>query len=60
MTPLQKTIRILKENGYVKHREGKKHTIFRNPETKRSIPVKRHDFDEDDMRYILNEAGIRI
>ena len=59
MTPLQETLELLKQHGYKKMREGKKHSIFYNPETGITIPVKRHDFDEDDERYILKEAGIK-
>lgn len=59
MTPLQETLELLKQNGYIKAREGKKHTIYYHPEKGITVPVKRHDFDEDDMRYILKEAGIK-
>ena len=59
MTPLQETLDDLKRNGFLIKREGKKHTIFWNPKTGQTIPVKRHDFDEDDRRYILKEAGIK-
>ena len=58
MTPYQETLKILKEYGYIKAREGKKHTIFYNSETKKTIPVKRHDFNENDMKYILKEIGL--
>lgn len=60
MTPLKETLELLKKNGYKKMREGKKHTIYYNPSTGKTIPVKRHDFDEDDQRYILREAGIKL
>ena len=59
MTPLQETLIDLKENGFQLKREGKKHSIFWNPETGQTIPVQRHDFDENDRRYILKEAGIK-
>lgn len=59
MTPRQETLDDLKRNGFQMKREGKKHTIFWNPKTGQTIPVKRHDFDEDDRRYILKEAGIK-
>ena len=59
MTPLRETIALLKANGFVKKREGKSHMIFFNPKTRVTVPVKRHDFDEDDMRYVLKEAGIK-
>ncbi len=59
MTPLQETLDDLKRNGFLLKREGKKHSIFWNPKTGQTIPVKRHDFDENDRRYILKEAGIK-
>lgn len=60
MTPLQETLELLKQNGFEKRREGKKHSIYFNPKTGVTIPVKRHDFDEADKRYILKEAGIKF
>ena len=59
MTPLQLTIKDLKRNGFELAREGKKHTIYFNPKTGQTIPVKRHDLNENDRRYILKEAGIK-
>lgn len=59
MTPRQETVDDLIRAGFQLKREGKKHTIFWNPETGQTIPVKRHDFDENDRRYILREAGIK-
>lgn len=59
MNPLQETIRDLKQAGFIEARQGKKHTIFYNPQTHQTIPVKRHDFNENDRRYILKEAGIK-
>lgn len=59
MTPRQVTLDDLKEAGYELKREGKKHSIFYNPRTGKTIPVKRHDFNENDRRYILKEAGIK-
>ena len=58
MSPKQETIRDLLRNGFVMAREGKKHTIYYNPQTHQTIPVKRHDFNDNDRRYILKEAGI--
>lgn len=58
MTPLQETRKLLRDNGFVVKREGK-HTIYYNPVTKLTVPVKRHDFDEEDMEYILKQAGIK-
>ena len=51
-----KTIKELESLGFVFQRHGANHDIYRNPETRISIPVKRHDFNENDARYILKEA----
>ncbi len=59
MNPRKETIALLGEHGFILARHGSNHDIFFNPATKVTIPVKRHDFDEDDMRYILKEAKIR-
>ena len=45
----------LKNAGYTLQRRGKKHDIWHNPVTNSSIPLKRHDFDNDDRRYINKE-----
>lgn len=58
MSPRKKTIAILENNGYIFVRHGSNHDIYFHPEKQITIPVKRHDFDEDDMRYILKEANI--
>lgn len=58
MNPRRETIAALEENGFVLARHGGNHDIYFNPATKTTIPVKRHDFDESDMRYILKEAKI--
>jgi len=58
MNPRKETINILQDNGFLFARHSSNHDIFFNPETKLTVPVKRHDFDEDDMRYILREAKI--
>lgn len=59
MNPLKETIKMLKSNGYELKRHGANHDLYFNPESKKTIPVKRHDFNENDMRYILKEAGIK-
>lgn len=59
MNQRQMTVEDLERNGFEWKREGKKHSIYWNPKTGQVIPVKRHDFDEDDRRYILKEAGIK-
>lgn len=58
MNPRKETVTILEDNGYILARHGSNHDIYFNPATKITVPVKRHDFDEGDMRYILKEAKI--
>ena len=60
MNAYKTTIKLLVSNGYILKRRGGNHDIFFNPRSKITIPVNRHDFDEDDMRYILKEAGIKL
>ena len=55
MKPRDAAIQDLKDAGYEFDRSGKKHDIYRNQTTGQMIPVKRHDFDEDDRRYIQKE-----
>ncbi|MCI8815560.1 MAG: type II toxin-antitoxin system HicA family toxin [Angelakisella sp.] len=58
MNPRKETVSILVENGFFLARHGSNHDIYFHPERKITIPVKRHNFDEDDRRYILREAKI--
>lgn len=54
MSPLAKARKALKNAGYViKRRSG--HDIYYHPELKTIIPLKRHDFNENDLKYILDE-----
>ena len=48
----------LEKNGFIFKRHGASHDLYFQPNTKQTIPVKRHDFNEDDMRYIFKEANI--
>ena len=59
MNPRKITIKALESNGYALKRHGAKHDLYFNSETKITIPVKRHDFNENDMKYIFKEAGIQ-
>lgn len=59
MNPRKITVKELEINGYSLKRHGANHDVYYNPETKKTIPLKRHDFDENDMRYIFKEAGIK-
>lgn len=51
----KKAIKTLEENRYFLKRRGANHDIYYNAELRRSIPLKRHDFDESDLRYIEKE-----
>ena len=55
MTPHDKAVTALQEAGYEFARHGKNHDQYRNPELRKTIPLKRHDFDEYDLRYIKKE-----
>lgn len=59
MHPRKKTIKLLEQHGFTFGRHGANHDIYFSPATGQMIPVKRHDFDEGDMRYILKEAHIK-
>ena len=48
-------IKALKEAGYTNLINGAKHDRYKNPKTGRCITLKRHDFDKDDLSYILKE-----
>ena len=58
MHPRKKTINELEENGFIFKRHGANHDLYFQPNTKQTIPVNRHDFNENDMRYIFKEANI--
>lgn len=47
--------KALQEAGFTLKRHGANHDIYFNAESKRIIPLKRHDFDESDLRYIEKE-----
>lgn len=55
MKPRAKAISELETNGYSFKRHGANHDIFYNPALGCIIPLKRHDFDESDLRYIQSE-----
>lgn len=58
MNARKQTIKELEKAGYILKRNGANHDIYYNPDTKSTIPVKRHDFNDNDKRYILKEANI--
>lgn len=55
MNAHKKAEKALKEAGFVFKRHGANHDIYFNVKTKKIIPLKRHDFDENDLRYIEKE-----
>ncbi|MCB6500240.1 hypothetical protein LI148_07095 [Colidextribacter sp. 210702-DFI.3.9] len=55
MKPRNEAIQELNQGGYIFKRSGANHDIFYNAELGVIIPLKRHDFDEDDLRYIKKE-----
>lgn len=59
MNPRKITIKELENNNFILKRHGANHDLYFNPETKQTIPVKRHDFNENNMEYIFKEAGIK-
>ena len=52
MNPHTTAIRELNEAGYNFKRHGANHDIYFNPEIGSMISLKRHDFNENDLRYI--------
>ena len=55
MKPRKLAVKELLENGYALKRHGSGHDIYFNKGTKGIIPLKRHDFDENDLKYIRKE-----
>ena len=53
MNPRKETVNILESDGFILARHGSNHDIYFHPQKRITVPVKRHDFDEDDKRYIL-------
>ena len=51
----RKAIKILEKSGYILKRHGSNHDIYFNEKLRRAIPLKRHGFDIDDLRYIEKE-----
>ena len=55
MKPRDQAISELENNGYAFKRHGANHDIYFNRILGRMISLKRHDFDESDLRYIKKE-----
>lgn len=58
MTPRDKAISELLASGYRFERHGTNHDIYYNPSLRCSIPIKRHQFSEDALRYIRKEIKV--
>lgn len=54
MDPHKIAERELKNSGYRFARRGGNHDIYKNDEG-HMIPLKRHDFNDNDLKYILKE-----
>lgn len=57
MKPRDKAVKTLEQSGYYLKRIGANHDIFYSEQAKSIIPLKRHDFDEDDLRYIKRKSN---
>jgi len=55
MKPRSQAIKDLEAAGYFFKRHGGNHDIYYNNTAKKIISLKRHDFDESDLRYIRKE-----
>ena len=55
MNERMQAIKELEKAGYVFKRHGGNHDIYCNAELKCSIPLKRHSFNKNDLRYIQKE-----
>ena len=51
----RKAIKLLKDNGYTLKRNGANHDVYFNVALGAMITLKRHDFDDSDLRYIKKE-----
>ena len=56
MTPLAKAIKFLRSEGFVFDRHGANHDLYYNVEINDSITLKRHSFNENDLKYIVKEV----
>ncbi len=57
MSPLKLAEKALEDHGFVLRRHGRGHDIWFNPSLRRSISLKRHDFNDNDLKYILKEIS---
>ena len=55
MSPHKQAQKELLEAGYVIKRNDNSHVIYYHPVLKATIPLKRHDFNDNDLKYIRKE-----
>lgn len=55
MNERAQAVKALEKAGYFLKRHGRNHDIYCNNELKYSIPLERHDFNKNDLRYIQKE-----
>ena len=55
MNTRRKAIKLLREHGYVLISNGSNHDVYFNEKLRTMITLKRHDFDDSDLRYIRKE-----
>lgn len=55
MSPRKMALKDLMDAGYTLKRAGANHDIYYNAETGSMIPLKRHDFNDNDRKYIQKE-----
>ena len=55
MTPRDKAIKLLNENGYFFDGHGAKHDKYYNAELHATITLKRHDVSENTVDYLRQE-----
>ena len=57
MNPRGECLKKLRELGFVLKANGAKHDKYYSADLRSTVTVKRSNFDEDDMRYILQEVN---
>lgn len=57
MNPRKIAIQEIEEKGFYFLRHGANHDIYRSDSLNYNLTVKRHDFDEDDLRYLRKEIA---
>lgn len=55
MSPHKQAEKDLTAAGYIIKRDDNSHVIYYHPELKCIIPLKRHDFNDNDLKYIRKE-----